>query len=169
MKKSFIALGSAGGLVLFALIFLFQKTTTQVIVHPSSNPNEPTIVAEDTKTRFERIQQSFVLNPFVISLSKALRNASIPNITKETEPVAGGSCSDMQDYFNKNFGRRDTEFSNYEGIIESNVFNMLVCGGGVVIQTLPTGKKTCTAWIRVLKDKTLDWYSESHADCFVSQ
>lgn len=90
----------------------------------------------------------------------------IEGITEE--PVAGGSCSEMQDYFNKNFGRDDTKFSNYEGTIETNIFNMRVCGGGVVIQTLPTGKKTCTAWIRILNDKSLDWYAESNGDCFVT-
>ena len=85
------------------------------------------------------------------------------------EPVEGGSCSDMQNYFNQNFGRSDTTFSNYEGTIQKNVFGMLVCGGGVAIQSLPTGKKTCSAWIRVLGDKSLDWWAESDGDCFVSQ
>ena len=107
--------------------------------------------------------------PQLIQIAETILKNKVENATNLVEPVEGGSCSDMQNYFNKNFGRSDTKFSNYEGTIQKNVFGMLVCGGGVAIQSLPTGKKTCSAWIRVLGDKSLDWYAESDGDCFVSQ
>ena len=107
--------------------------------------------------------------PTLIQIAETILKNKVENATNLVEPVEGGSCSDMQNYFNKNFGRSDTKFSNYEGTIQKNVFGMLVCGGGVAIQSLPTGKKTCSAWIRVLGDKSLDWYAESDGDCFVSQ
>ena len=91
-------------------------------------------------------------------------------IKKSQEPVEGGSCRDMENYFNQNFGRSDTKFSNYEGTVQVYVTTYLYCDGGVVIQSLPTGKKTCSANI-VLNtvDKKMEWNAVSNGDCFVSQ
>ena len=92
------------------------------------------------------------------------------------EPVIGGSCSDMQNYFNKNFGRSDTKFSNYEGQIGENFiifsdYKEASCQGGVVIQSLPTGKKTCSASILYdSRTKKMRWeVNDTSTDCFVSQ
>ena len=94
-------------------------------------------------------------------------------MTKAGEPAEGDSCSDMQDYFNKNFGRSDTTFSNYEGTIQPYGFppiTAISCFGGVVIQSFPTGKKTCPGQIVFdTVDKRMKWYADSSADCFVSQ
>lgn len=86
-------------------------------------------------------------------------------------PQLGGSCSSMQNYFNQNFGRSDTEFSNYEGQIAANILGELYCDGGVVIQSLPTGKKTCSAAIFYdPKTSNTRWFTDDvSANCFVSQ
>ena len=88
-----------------------------------------------------------------------------------TTPQLGGSCGSMQDYFNSNFGRDDTRFSNYEGQIANAILGELYCDGGVIIQTLPTGKKTCSAHILYnSQTKGMRWYTEDKvADCFISQ
>ena len=87
-------------------------------------------------------------------------------------PQLGGSCSSMQNYFNQNFGRSDTEFSNYEGQIAApNLLGELYCDGGVMIQSLPTGKKTCSAVILYdPKTSNIRWFTDDvSANCFVSQ
>jgi hypothetical protein len=86
-------------------------------------------------------------------------------------PQLGGSCSSMQNYFNQNFGRSDTEFSNYEGQIAANILGELYCDGGVMIQSLPTGKKTCSAAILYdPKTSNIRWFTDNvSANCFVSQ
>ncbi len=90
---------------------------------------------------------------------------------KPTPPTIGSDCQEMQGYFNEEFGRSDTEFSNYEGRVESNILGELYCDGGVAIQSLPTGRKTCSA--AILYNPTTSnkrWYSENAAaDCFISQ
>jgi len=85
-------------------------------------------------------------------------------------PQLGGSCSSMQNYFNQNFGRSDTEFSNYEGEITAP-WGELYCDGGVMIQSLPTGKKTCSASILYdPKTSKIRWFTaDVSTDCFVSQ
>jgi hypothetical protein len=107
------------------------------------------------------------LNAFSLLLGLAVAVPIAGCSQKAQEPVEGGSCRDMENYFNQNFGRNDTKFSNYEGQVELFVM-YLRCGGGVVIQTLPTGKKTCPSIIAYnLNNKRLTW--ESTEDCFVSQ
>ena len=109
------------------------------------------------------------LNAFslLLGLAVAVPIAGCSQMIKAQEPVEGGSCRDLENYFNQNFGRSDTKFSNYEGRVELFVA-YLRCGDGVVIQTLPTGKKTCPSTIAYnLNDKRLTW--EATADCFVSQ
>lgn len=117
-------------------------------------------------------------NWFFISHFLSDRFAAIPLGESSLNPyqpqIAGESCSNMQDYFNVNFGRSDTKFSNYEGETALNIFDELYCDGGVVIQTLPTGKKTCSASIlynpkpNFLLPNRMRWFSESASDCFVS-
>lgn len=86
-------------------------------------------------------------------------------------PTDGESCEEMQRYFNKNFGRSDTHFSNYEGSVATNFLGELHCDGGVVIQSLPTAKKTCSAAILYNpQTQGLRWYTDNAiANCFVSQ
>ena len=93
------------------------------------------------------------------------------NITKAHPPVIGGRCEEMQYYFNKEFGRSDTRFSNYEGGVRQTMFGELYCDGGVAVQSLPTGKKTCSASIFYNpQTQGLRWYTENTiASCFVSQ
>lgn len=100
----------------------------------------------------------------------ALLNPAL-TLAKTSPPIEGGRCEDMQDYFNKEFGRSDTSFSNYEGNVGANMVGELYCDGGVVIQSLPTAKKTCGA-LMLYNPQTqgLRWYTENAiASCFVSQ
>ena len=89
---------------------------------------------------------------------------------KTSPPVAGGRCEDMQDYFNNDFGRSDTNFSNYEGSVGTNIVGELYCDGGVVIQSLPTAKKTCSALILYNpQTQGLRWFTQNViASCFFS-
>lgn len=113
-------------------------------------------LAEYTSSKVER--ENAMLNP-VLTIAAA------------PKPVEGGSCEDMQSYFNKEFGRKDTRFSNYEGIVRSTYVEELYCDGGVVIQSLPTAKKTCGALIYFNpQTEEMRWYTENTiASCFVSQ
>lgn len=100
----------------------------------------------------------------------ALLNPAL-RVLQVAPPTEGGSCAEMEDYFNREFGRKDTIFSNYEGSVNANVLGELYCNGGVVIQSLPTGKKTCSALILYNpQTRGLRWYTEDViANCFVSQ
>ena len=86
-------------------------------------------------------------------------------------PIDGGSCTDMERYFNENFGRSDTTFSNYEGkAITIILTDEIACTGGAVIQTLPTARKSCTAAIIYQPhDGSMRWQSENSESCFVTQ
>jgi hypothetical protein len=77
----------------------------------------------------------------------------------------------MEKYFNQSFGRSDSSFSKYEGPIASNILGELYCDDGVVIQDLPTGKKTCTGAILYEPTTTkMRWYTDNTiANCFVTQ
>jgi hypothetical protein len=93
-------------------------------------------------------------------------------IKASQEPELGENCNKMENYFNKYSGRTDTNFSNYQGQVQAGLGQEIYCGdGGVKIQTLPTGKKTCTAYLYFnTETKTIRWYVANEAtDCFVSQ
>ena len=173
-KTSKLLIGSLSGAALFALMTYAIYPRIERSKQPDiTDPLDwiTFILPYRAPTHFDgdldNVQRWFP--PQLIQIAGTILKNKVGNATNLVEPVEGGSCSDMQNYFNKNFGRSDTTFSNYEGTITKNYMDMLVCGGGVAIQSLPTGKKTCSAWIRVLEDKSLDWWAESDGDCFVSQ
>lgn len=127
----------------------------------------PMICANENCTSFITAEDHF-------GKTRANKNALLNPIlapVKASPPVAGESCEEMEDYFNREFGRKDTTFSNYEGSIDSNLLGELYCDGGVVIQSLPTAKKTCSAAILYNpQTQGLRWYTENAiASCFVSQ
>ena len=117
----------------------------------------------------------------LLCLAVAVPIVGCSQMKKAQEPVEGGSCRDMENYFNQNFGRSDTKFSNYEGQIGKHYFislgagfrqgTMPSCKGGVVIQSLPTGKKTCSAEIFYdPSTKKMNWeVNNTSTDCFVSE
>lgn len=84
-------------------------------------------------------------------------------------PKLGQSCVDMQNYFNKKFGRNDTEFSNFLGQVQQ-FGNVIICDGGAVIQTYPTGKKTCTDANIVYATDTQEmrWNTQDASNCYTS-
>jgi hypothetical protein len=129
--------------------------------------NIPMICANENCTSFITAEKYFgntwakknaLLNPILVPANVS-------------PPVIEGSCEEMEDYFNKEFGRKDTAFSNYEGRVDANLLGELYCDGGVVIQSLPTAKKTCSAAILYNpQTQGLRWYTENAiASCFVSQ
>ena len=102
-------------------------------------------------------------------------NYQPPTQINPPEPVEGGSCKDMENYFNKNFGRSDTQFSNAEGTIYLGVGRMLICSPVAIITTYPTGKKTCSGAIVYSLNQgpyppRMHWsVADTSGDCFVSQ
>lgn len=183
-KTSKLLIGSLSGAALFALMTYaiyprIERSTqpdltdpldwiTFILPYRARFPKNLDETLKDYSIGKDGYQQTW-FEPILLQKVRTGEIFNVANTPKLTEPVEGGSCSDMQNYFNQNFGRSDTTFSNYEGTIQKNFLGMLVCSGGVAIQSLPTGKKTCSAWIRVLGDKSLDWWAESDGDCFVSQ
>ncbi len=142
--------GSTGAIALF-----FAWTNLPIICGDQSCTS---FITADTYLRDLGARKDALLNPVLMP-------------TKTSAPVAGGRCKEMEDYFNKEFGRSDTVFSNYEGFIGTNIFGELYCDGGVAIQSLPTAKKTCSALILYNpQTQGLRWYAENViASCFVSQ
>ena len=171
-KTSKLLIGSLSGAALFALMTYAIYPRIERSKQPDiTDPLDwiTFILPYRAPTHFDgdldNVQRWFP--PQLIQIAETILKNKVENATNLVEPVEGGSCSDMQNYFNKNFGRSDTTFSNYEGQVAA-VFGNLVCSGGVVIQTLPTGKKTCPALIFYSIDrKEISW--QSSADCFVSQ
>lgn len=127
----------------------------------------PVICGNDNCTSFITAAQYFEdsFDRKNIFLNPALR------LVQVAPPAEGGTCEDMEVYFNSEFGRKDTIFSNYEGSVNANLLGELYCDGGVVIQSLPTGKKTCSALILYNpQTQGLRWYTDNAiANCFVSQ
>lgn len=129
--------------------------------------NLPMICANQNCTSFLTAERYFSA---LGARGNALLNPAFVPV-EVSPPVAGGRCEDMEDYFNKNFGRSDTSFSNYEGSVAPNLLGELYCDGGVAIQSLPTGEKTCSAAILYNpQTRGLRWYTENAiANCFISQ
>lgn len=59
-------------------------------------------------------------------------------------PVLGDSCKYMEKYSNATIQRSDIMFSNFEGTVQVHFPFGHGCDGGVWVQELPTGFKTCT-------------------------
>jgi len=142
--------GSAGAIALF-----FAWTNLPIIC---GNDSCTSFITAGKYFSDSRTRKDALLNPTLM-------------LAKASPPVAGGRCEDMQNYFNNEFGRSDTSFSNYEGNVGANIVGELYCDGGVVIQSLPTAKKTCNALILYNpQTQGLRWYTENAiASCFVSQ
>jgi hypothetical protein len=118
----------------------------------NNEPQKPTALDGDSaeKQDFANYQPPIQINP--------------------PEPVGGGSCKDMENYFNKNFGRSDTQFSNAEGTI-LDYSGTLICPAAI-ITTYPTGKKTCAGYIVINQPQStrMSWrVNDTSGDCFVSQ
>ena len=142
--------GSAGAIALF-----FAWTNLPIIC---GNESCMSFITADKYFSDSKARTDALLNPILM-------------LAKTSPPVAGGRCENMEVYFNKEFGRNDTSFSNYEGHISTNFLGELYCDGGVVIQALPTAKKTCSALILYNpQTQGLRWYTQNViASCFVSQ
>ena len=127
----------------------------------------PVICGNDNCTSFITASQYFEGS---FDRKNILLNPAL-SLVQVAPPTEGGRCEDMEAFFNKEFGRKDTIFSNYEGSVNAFLIGELYCDGGVVIQSLPTGKKTCSAFI-VYNPQTqgLRWFTDNAiANCFVSQ
>ena len=180
-KSSGILIGFLFGVSTIIVIFLTQTITRTTVLKPGGTE----IIIRSNSTRFEDIKTKIVNSRLALNIIKPIDDIVVFPIMRlldtiyrvttgqvqKYEPEVGGSCVNMQKYFNTNFGRSDTRFSNYEGQVQRGFFDQVYCEGGVIIQTFPTGKKTCTGLIQYnIEKKELNWETDNViASCFVSQ